>query len=294
MRRAFLLCFIISVAGCATTAAPTASPSGALSETPPPAPTADPEATASPGVVQASTGPTATPTTPPLANDLASGAFARVVVNGLAVRTGPSVSYPLISAYRWDNTRNAEVHATDAVRVDDGHFLHVVGGPFVVLGETWYRVGNVGQPDDAVDEHLRWDSDGDGMHFDSGWVAGGSAEAPFLVPAEQPPPPSGAPVFGPGPAPYAAAWGMGDGRTDSFEATSPISVRWTAADPEGTECDMRVTLQPAGIDMGSAHVNGWGEGDEWWPRDSSSMDGDYWVEIRSDCSWSLQALLIQG
>jgi hypothetical protein len=214
-----------------------------------------------------------------------------VRVNGLAVRTGPGATYPFVAGYRVDT----EVLITGEVRVDDGSYLWIEDGPLVINGVPWYHVTNtLRQTDQASDELLVWDADGDEFRSDSGWVAGGDGASSFLVADEPPPPPPDTQVFGGGPSPFALMSGLGNGTSEPFQTYAPVGAVWYAADPGGQECDLTVTLQPDGVDMGSDHVQGWGHGDEWWPRDGSVLEGDHWLEILSDCSWSLRAHPIQG
>lgn len=220
---------------------------------------------------------------------------ARVRVDGLAVRTGPASTYPLVAGYQWDAAANTEVLATDAVRVNNGYFLWIEGGLLVIDGIPWYRVGNTQrQTGVAPDELLKWDADGDEFRHDYGWVAGGNGTSSFLV-ADDPPPPRDEPVHGRGPDPYAILSGIGNGGTDSFEANAPVGIRWYAADPEGQTCHFTITLEPGGIQMVSSSIETWAGGDDFWPRDfETPLVGDHWVEIETDCSWSLRVVPIQG
>ncbi len=58
---------------------------------------------------------------------------------------------------------------------------------------------------------------------------------------------------------------------------------------------MGITLEPIGIEMASVEVDSWAGGDDFWPKDiETPTTGDHWVEIETDCSWSLRAHRIQG
>ncbi len=229
---------------------------------------------------------------------LESWQSARVRVSGLAVRTGPASTYPLVAGYEWDAATYTGVLATDAVRVNSGYFLWIEDGPLVIDGIPWYRVGNTQrQTGMAPDELLMWDADGDEFRDDYGWVAGGDGASSFLVADDPPPPPRDEPVQGRGPNPYAILSGIGNGGTDSFEPITPVGIRWYAAHPAGDTCRIRITLEPAGIEMALSTIETWAGGDDFWPRESSfeaQLVGDHWVEIETDCSWSLRVVPIQG
>ena len=59
-----------------------------------------------------------------------------------------------------------------------------------------------------------------------------------------------------------------------------------------------MTLEPLGIQLLSTEVTGWDGGDNWWPQDSTweaqLQPGDYWIEIDTDCTWSLRVVQIIG
>jgi hypothetical protein len=218
--------------------------------------------------------------------------FARVIVDGLAVRAGPGSSYPLIDGYAWNAARTAEVLVTDEVRVNDGHYVWVDAGPLVVAGVPWYRVTNVDQPGEDAEDTLGWDADGDDSRFDAGWVAGRDAEAAFLVP-DQPAPAEG-PHHGDGLDPLLLMAGSGNVTSDPFFTDVPVGVTWHAADPDEDACNISITLQPASIDMGSLRVEGFASGDNWWPREGSVTAGNYRIDVQSNCTWSLRVGIIQG
>lgn len=65
--------------------------------------------------------------------------------------------------------------------------------------------------------------------------------------------------------------------------------------PEGEACHLTITLQPVGVEMASATIDGWAGGDDFWPRDFEiPLVGDHWMEIETTCSWSLRVLPVQG
>jgi hypothetical protein len=98
------------------------------------------------------------------------------------------------------------------------------------------------------------------------------------------------------PDPIAVTHGIGSARADAFELTDPaVGIRWYAAPPTGVSCTITITLQPVGVVMASAEVDAWDGGDEFWPRGGTQPpDGDHWVEVDTDCSWSLRVVWIIG
>lgn len=272
------------IGGCASAAPPPESESatGALT-----APSAEESPTQSPVT-------TATVASSPPASTtvVRQWQFARVIVDGLAVRAGPGSSFPLIDGYALDAAGTAEVLVTDEVRVNEDHYVYVDAGPLVVAGVPWYRVMNTDQPGDKTEDTLRWDADGDDSRFDAGWVAGGDATTSFLVPDE--PPPTNGPFHGHGPDPLLLLAGTGNATSDPFFTDVPVGISWHAADPDGEACDISITLEPASIDMGSQQVERFASGDDWWPREGSPIEGDYRIDVQSSCSWSLRVSIIQG
>ena len=294
---------IVVLAGCNSVAEPGGS--GA-----PPSPAAtDIQASPTPSqlhtqVPRTSAAATASPSATPIAIAVADlpGPWqtVRARVNGLAVRSGPGSEYPLVAGYRWDNATNSEILETNSVRVDDGYYLWVEDGPIIIGNVAWYHVGNWSRQstDEGPDRNLRWDADGDEFRSDYGWVAGADGSNAFLVAAEPVPDPPGTPVYGGAPDPYAFEHGIGTGRTQAFVPGAPVGIRWFAADPDGASCRITMTLQPLGIEMLSTEVAGWDGGDNWWPQDSAweaqLPSGDYWIDIDTDCSWSLRVVQIIG
>ena len=265
-----------------------------------PSAAASPRASAAPRVT-ASASTSAGPTTAVPPYDLVGPwQTARVVVNGLAVRSGPSTSDPLIEAYRWDDATDTEVQATDDVRLADGHYVFIELGPIVINGAPWYLVNNSDRQDEAhvAAGELRWDADGDEFRFDSGWVAGGDATNPWIVADELPPLAPGTPVYGDAPDPYALAHDIGSQRTTSFVLDAPVGIRWAAAAPDGGTCRIVMTLEPLGLEMLATDITGWRIGDDYWPRDYDFQEplpsGDHWIEVETDCSWSLRVMRIIG
>lgn len=284
----------LSGPGGTASGSPSPSPSPDASQTPEPADS--PEPTVTPTLAPSgSPGPTAGPSPTPdgeLAL-IAPWQSVRVTVSGLAVRRGPGTQYELVSNYRYDDETNTEVLEAEEVRLDEGHFLWAEDGPLVIDGVPWYRVYDSLPQTEPRDDIGRWDADGDEFRADPGWVAGGSGSDAYLVPDEAPEP-SG-PIYGEGPDPYAITFGTGDGRTDAFDLGLPVGVRWAAAAPEGGSCSIFIRLEPAGIEIVSMDVDEWGVGDDFWPKDmSSGPTGEHWLEVETDCTWSLRAVPVQG
>jgi hypothetical protein len=235
--------------------------------------------------------------TPALDVDLPSASQSvRVRVNGLAVRREPSPTAPLVAAYRFHGDQESQV--SDEVRLSDGYFLWIEDGPLVIKGVPWYRVANSQrQTDDPHGENvLVWDADGDEFRSDHGWVAGGDGVSVYLVPDDAPSHPSDAPVHGPAPEPFAILSGIGGGGSEPFQrGSTPVGIRWYAADPEGARCQLTITLEPVGIGMASVRIDGWDGGDDFWPKDFETATPDeVWIDVETDCSWSLRAVPIQG
>jgi hypothetical protein len=274
------------IGGCASVGAPESESASGASPAPR-APSAEESPTQSP---EATSTVAASP--PPSITVVRQWQFARVIVDGLAVRAGPGASYPLIDGYALDGAGSAEVLVTDEVRVDDGHYLWVDAGPLMVGGVPWYRVTNVAQPGDEPEDTLRWDADGDDSRFDAGWVAGADATTSFLVPGE--PDPADGSFDRHGLAPLLLMAGAGNATSDAFFTDMPIGISWHAADPDGEACDISITLEPASVDMVPQSVEGFASGDNWWPREGSPTAGDYRIDIESSCSWSLRVGIIQG
>lgn len=294
---------VMVLVGCSSVAPPNGSvvpPSPAATDvqsspTPSPLDTDQPQASGS-----ATASPTATPIAIAVADLPGPWQTVRSRVNGLAVRSGPGSEYPLAAGYRWDSATNSEVLVTDSVRVDDGYYLWVEDGPILIDNIPWYHVGNSARQstDEGPDLNLSWDTDGDEFRSDSGWVAGGDGSSAFLVAAEPLPPPPGTQVYGDSPEPYALLHGIGSARTEAFQPSAPVGIRWYASDPEGASCQISMRLEPLGIEMLSTEVTGWDGGDNWWPQDSAwdsrLQSGQYWIDIDTDCAWSLRVVAIIG
>lgn len=235
----------------------------------------------------ATAGP-ALPIASPAPGELGPTVGARVVVDGLAVRTGPGTSYPLMAGRWWDVTTGTELAAVPEVRLSASYYAYIHQGPLVVAGVPWYFIGPHWQPGEDPRRVLRWDG---------GWVAGGSDGSggdPYLVPADVPPDPSAEP-YGEVPGPHAVLYAIGSARSATFHGyDAGFIVEWYAADPDGAACDLRITVRPNGDEIETARVQGWGQGRALWPEGMTGAEGDYWIDVESDCSWSLIVATIVG
>ena len=275
---------LLALSACTAVSSPGASPHSASAE--PSTGLGSDSAAESAGEPQASaTAGPALPIASPAPGELGPIVGAQVVVDGLAVRTGPGTSYPLTAGRWWDATTGTELLPVPEIRLWAGYYAYVSWGPLVVAGVPWYFIGPQWQPGEVQEHVLRWDG---------GWVAGGSGGDPYLVPADVPPDPSTEP-YGKGPDPYAVLYAIGSARSATFHAYGGgFIVEWYAADPDGAACDLTIAVRPNGDEIESARVEGWGHGRLVWPPDMGGAEGDYWIDVESDCSWSLIVSPIVG
>lgn len=292
--RIILVALALVVAGCSTTVAGSPSPSPSeLPSTPTPVPTRSPDEqptvtpTPKPTQPPQPPAPTPAPTPKPIAklDDVGPRSAVRVLVNGLAVRTGPGTEFPLLAAYRYPDR-----FVTAELRLNSGHYLVVEHGPVVVNGIPWLLVHNIQQPGESSDETLRWDADGDEFHIDHGWIAGAGSDSSAWVAEDEFPTSPNDPVHGPGPEPYLILTGTGSLTTGAFATTAPAGIDWVAVDPSGGACAMKITVQPSGETLISERVE---------PVSSGTIraaDGGATVSIgiETECAWSLVVYPEQG
>ncbi len=278
---------LLALSACTAVGSPDASPHSASAEPPNNSASGSTAESASEPQASATAAP-ARPIASPAPGELGPIVGAQVVVDGLAVRTGPGTSYPLMAGRWWDATTGTELLAVPEVRLWAGYYAYISFGPLVVVGVPWYFIGPHWQPGEAQERVLRWDG---------GWVAGtsgGSGGDPYLVPADVPPDPS-AGQYGEGPGPHAVLYATGSARSVTFAGyASGFIVEWYAAEPDGGACDIAITVRPNGDEIETARVQGWGQGRVMWPPDMMGAKGDYWIDVESDCSWSVIAVPIVG
>jgi hypothetical protein len=297
--RIILPALMLVVAGCSvTTAGPTspASPTPVpASPTPVPAsptpvpsrsPAEQPTVAPSTPAPTQQPAPTPTPTPKPVARlDVGPMSTIRVLVNGLAVRTGPGAGFPLLAAYRYPDR-----FVTDQLRLDAGHYLVAEHGPLVVDGVPWLMVYNVQQPGESPADKLGWDADGDEFRTDYGWIAGAGSDGNAYVVEDEIPPNPNDPVFGPGPGSYVIQVGTGSATTDAFDLFAPPVVNWVAADPEGGACAMTITLKPTGEKLVTQRVDKVAMGSVF----AADATGTVRIGIETDCAWSMVVAPAQG
>jgi hypothetical protein len=182
---------------------------------------------------------------------------------------------------------------TDEVRLSSGHLLYVWAGPLLRDGAWWYRVQDYPQaPGEDPDEEWAWGT-AEGDLLDAGWVAGAVGDQAYLVVDGRPQP-------YPPPTPWWTMHGVGSAKSAIVDfpaldegAWNPIGVEWYAADPEGQDCHIAVTMEPDGWDMGSQVIHDWGSGGGVTPPEEMLL-GEKWVEVDSDCSWTVVGVAQNG
>ena len=129
---------------------------------------------------------------------------------------------------------------------------------------------------------------------DIGWVAGAVGDQAYLV-ADKLPRPNPGP-----PPPYWTMHGVESVRSAVVNfppldegVWNPIGVEWYAADPEGQDCQIAVSMQPDGWEMGNQVIHEWGSGGGVTPLDGLLL-GDKWLEVESDCSWTVVGIARNG
>ncbi len=287
--RIILAALALVVAGCSVTSAGTPPPA---SPTPVPTPVPSRSPAEQPTVAPATPEPSQQPVSPPVATpkpvaklDVGPMSTIRVLVNGLAVRTGPGAEFPLLAAYRYPDR-----FVTDELRLDAGHYLVVEHGPLVVNGVPWLMVYNVQQPGESSDDTLDWDADGDEFRDDYGWIAGvGSDGSAYVVEDEIPVNPND-PVYGPGPGSYLVQVGTGSMTTDDFELSSPPVINFAAAATDGGDCTLIITLESSDEQLVTEHVDKVATGTVF----AADATGTVSIGIETDCAWSMVVAPAQG
>ncbi len=82
--------------------------------------------------------------------------------------------------------------------------------------------------------------------------------------------------------------------TNRLAGPSSSGVDWYAAAADGSVCDLKFTLQPNDVELDAATVEVWGHDSLWNAYLAALTEGDYWLEIVSDCSWSVTVNPVQG
>lgn len=190
--------------------APTDAPTPSPTAEPSVEPTAEPMPTTAPSVAPTPK-PTATPAPTPIqvvAHDLPM--VGRATVDGVNVRTLPSLHAPLISGEAHDLSK------VPNIRLAKGDEVFVTLGPVFADGHSWYMVSQ---------------TDYGEVYFEGGWVAG-----EYLARV------SDVPVYNPI---VVDMHGIGAGTTGSAEvpAGSPLTIDLAATPMPGVEaCEIGVTL----------------------------------------------------
>jgi len=156
-----------------------------------------------------------------------------IIVDRLAVRTGPSTGSPLVTGARWDADRSQWSPTSEQVRLSSGDIVRISLGPIVHDGYTWYRVWSV--TDALPEDEVRWNADGDDVYGDEGWIA----TSVTFVRAR---PPRGDVEF---PPKVFAGGGSGAFLSEPFAADF-LAGYWAIA-PDQAPCNLRVTIEGTDI-----------------------------------------------
>ncbi|MGH2380371.1 MAG: hypothetical protein ACRDG7_04010 [Candidatus Limnocylindria bacterium] len=265
---------------------PTAKPTASPTHTPTAAPTAPPTATPTPAPSSDPDSPTAD--APP---SFAWGDSVRVTADGLAVRRDPYTHAPFVRGLAYDPVSLERLPIDGDLRLTAGHQLIVNLGPLVLDGIPWYRVHTGLQPGETSDEMITWDADGDGEGSDSGWIAGGSADDPYLE--ATPNVPEG---HEHGPSPLVSASGVGNFTSQPFTADYQVGGSYALSTRDVAPCMFRVVLRPTGEDLVNTGLEGLFAQDEFDSSATSALPaGEYVVEVESgvpgqpaaECPWTL-------
>jgi hypothetical protein len=280
----------ISQGASATAAASASASDGASSEPPTPSPT--PSSTASDA---ASASPSIT-TAFEFLNILQVG------VDGLAVRSAPSVISPLAKVYRW----NGQTHlAIGDARLAAGDYVSVELGPLQIGDTVWYLVWPAEDARLHYSPSQSWDANGDfetNGGNDPAWVAASVAEDQYLTlfrttdPSEYANWPAGGPMT-------VMVSGTGDYMSEPQVQHDMYDFDWAAAVPDqAVPCSFSVTLVPedgaepvlvietAVADSEQGPTQGpAGVVDTPWDG-SAGHPGDalFRVSVRSGCAWAFK------
>lgn len=202
---------------------------------------------------------------------------ARVVVDGLAVRTSPDTEASQVDALDARGTVT-----TPNLFIGTGAVVSVLSGPLEHQAIGWFRVAPLPGSTD-----LTWDS-GDPARPQQGWVAGGQNGTPYLEPTDAGPQPSptGTPRATPAPEVALVEAGRGAWISPRLELAGPPVIEWDAADPDDGGCRFALFVSGAGGTQqavsGSVART---DGSTWIGRGLAA--GGYTVRIDGDCAWAI-------
>jgi hypothetical protein len=215
-----LLGLILILAACSPAAAdePSADPTpsespkpSAPAETPEPSEPAEPLPDPTDPPSETPPPPTPKPSLPPtvIEHDLAM--LARSIADAVNVRSLPDLQAPLLSGRRYD-----DASVVPDVRLNAGDLVFVTMGPVVADGHSWYEISM---------------ANGEGVHFEGGWVSARFLEREGDVPNYNPV--------------LISVHDAGSGAAASSDVPegAPITVRFAAGPVDGRDsCELDVTL----------------------------------------------------
>ena len=117
------------------------------------------------------------------------------------------------------------------------------------------------------------------LDLESGWVAYGPAETPWLTPTNE----VIAGVTWPGAA------GTGPGVVGPAEIGGPSGLRWAAV---GEDCPLAVSINDVAVV--STRVHGFAEGEVSFLEDYPELVGTFDIEVETECAWTLSHGGYQG
>ncbi|MDQ2673575.1 MAG: hypothetical protein M3Y40_02870 [Chloroflexota bacterium] len=214
------LVLVVVLAACSPAAAdePSAVPSpsqpaapSAPAETPRPSTPADPSPEPSEAPAETPAPATPGPSVAPTVLDRDPSLVARIIADAVNVRSLPDLQAALHVGRRYSDDS-----IVPNMRVNAGDRVFVTLGPVIADGHAWYEVSM---------------AEGDGIHFEGGWVSGQFLEIDGDVPSYDPV--------------YIAVHGNGSGAAASGDlpADAPITVRFAAGPTDGRDsCELDVTL----------------------------------------------------
>lgn len=270
---------------CASLSASPSGSGGAIAT-----PTSTPRATSS-----ASASPEASDQAPTIeVND-----YLEVTGEGLAVRSGPSVEYPLVSEYLLGRTEPLTTTLLRSeVRLPVGHVVQVSLGPLVVDETTWFAVRNVPQAGQTDADTPIWRTRApvaySEIDFELTWMAAAQPGVAFVRTTDRPA--CAACSEGP-PSPTAEATGFGDGRVGPWLNRGGAWITFAAASADSSgACEFRITnpeglpmfANEAAVDYLSAQIPGVS------PSPDTPPDEPVWLDVSGNCGWAFVVYVSQG